>query len=275
MTRGAAGLALRSLSAAALMVVPAAAGAQEGTVAYRHSVRIDAELLEEARARFGGRLPGGRELPTERTNDVVVFFDAGASLMRPVPPSRDGRGGEDRPERAEAIERMRTAGRGGGRMGAIERMMSVRAARESLVEAHVDHEEGTSVERREFLGRTFLIEDRRPDLKWTLTGEQAEFLDRPVQKATTTHDGREIEAWFTFQIPVPSGPAGYGGLPGMILVLSIDGGQEQYSATEVSLGPVGDGVIVAPTEGEVVTREEYRRIVAEKLAELRRVGPGR
>ena len=55
----------------------------------------------------------------------------------------------------------------------------------------------------------------------------------------------------------------------MILVVSIDDGQVQYTATGVSMGPIAEGVIVRPTEGDEVTREEYEEIVAEKLEELR------
>lgn len=263
----------RMFAVAALSLLPTGLAAQEGTIAYRHSVQIDDEMLEQARARFGGRPPQGRELPTERVDEFVLFFNADESLMKPVPPERAGRRGPDG-DRAEAIERMRAAGRGGGRPGGMARMMGMGAVRESLVEAHVTHDDGSSAEQRELLGRTFLIEDVRPSLRWSLTGEQADFLGYVTQKATAEHDGHTVEAWFTFQIPVASGPAVYGGLPGMILVLSIDGGREQYSATEVSLGPVGDGVIVRPAEGEPVTRDEYRRIVEEKLEELRRVGPG-
>ncbi|MEJ2204722.1 MAG: GLPGLI family protein [Gemmatimonadota bacterium] len=87
-------------------------------------------------------------------------------------------------------------------------------------------------------------------------------------------DSSTIEAWFTPQIPVPGGPAMYGGLPGMILVVSVDEGQEQYNATAVSLTAVAEGVIVRPTEGDVVSRERYEEIVAEKLEELRTVGGG-
>jgi GLPGLI family protein len=150
-----------------------------------------------------------------------------------------------------------------------------RRDRETIVEAHVDYDEGTIVESREFLGRRFLIEDEQPSFRWKLTGEQADFLGYVVQKATAQQDSSTVEVWFTPQIPVPGGPAMYGGLPGMILVVSVDDGKEQYTATAISLTKVADGVIVTPTEGEKVTRERYEQIVAEKLEELRRVGSDR
>ncbi len=89
-----------------------------------------------------------------------------------------------------------------------------------------------------------------------------------VQEATAVHNGAEIEAWFTPQIPVQAGPADFGGLPGLILVLSVDGGHLLYSATEVNLEGLGDVEIAPPTEGDMVTREEYEALVAEKIEEI-------
>lgn len=245
--------------------------AQEGTIVYTHSVEV--EIPEEMRARFEGRGPdrgqrGGRPggpgaLPRTRTSEVAVFFDGKASLMKPIPREP----GEGRP-----------GGPGGDRAQAFQRRMRERSAargdRETLVGVYTDLAVGTTVEGREFLTRSFLIEGERPQYAWRLSGEQAEFLGYLTQKATAEHEGHTIEAWFTPQIPIMGGPGSFGGLPGMILVVSVDGGEEQYSATAVSLSEVAEGVIVAPTEGEVYSREAYEEMVAEKLEELRRTRGG-
>ena len=140
---------------------------------------------------------------------------------------------------------------------------------EILQQAYVNSEDGTVVETYEFMGRTFRIPGAQLSYTWRLSGEQSEFLGYTVQKATAEQDSTAIEAWFTPEIPVSGGPATFGGLPGMILVVSVDDGETQYSATEDSMNPIAEGVIVKPTEGDGVTREEYRKIVAEKLEELR------
>ncbi len=132
----------------------------------------------------------------------------------------------------------------------------------------MDHDAGTSVERRDFLGRTFLIEGEREPLPWRLTDEQAEFLGYPCMKATLQRDSSTVEAWFTPQIPVSAGPEQYGGLPGLILVLSENDGRRTFVATEVSLDGLGEDTIEAPTEGRRVTQEEFDRIVAEKMEEM-------
>jgi GLPGLI family protein len=89
-----------------------------------------------------------------------------------------------------------------------------------------------------------------------------------VQKATAVLDSTVIEAWFTSEIPVSTGPGLFGGLPGLILVVSVDDGDETFSATEISLGDLEEGVITVPEDGQKVTREEYEEIVAEKLEEI-------
>jgi hypothetical protein len=247
------------------LLLPGALVAQEGTIAYTHAVKLDLVLPPEMRARLEAR--GGREglLPTERVNDVVLLFNGSESLMKPVPPDPEARSPGGPPGLRDHRE---------GMMTRMRRSSASRRDRETVVEAYVRYDEGSIVEAREFLGRMFLIEDDRPAFQWKLAGEQAEYLGYVVQKATTQRDSSSIEAWFTPQIPVPGGPAMYGGLPGMILVVSVDEGQEQYNATAVSLTAVAEGVIVRPTEGDVVSRERYEEIVAEKLEELRTVGGG-
>jgi GLPGLI family protein len=55
--------------------------------------------------------------------------------------------------------------------------------------------------------------------EWIITDELDEFLGYKIQKAfyeTNTRNGK-VYAWFTTDIPIPSGPFRYNGLPGLIL----------------------------------------------------------
>lgn len=257
---------LRRLLPGLLLAVPTVVQAQAGTIAFQHSVRV--EIPEELRSRMDFR-GGGGDFPTERTSEVVLLFNEGESLMRPVPGSESGGLRREQARPAEAMDGRRTA-----MLSRMRMRSSARSDRETLTQAYSRFEEGTLVEARDFLGRTFLIHDRRPEYAWRVTGEQAEYLGYLVQKATAVQDSTRIEAWFTPQIPVPGGPGTYGGLPGMILVVSVDEGRSQYTATAISLAVIAEGVIVPPSDGEEVSREEYERIVEEKLEELRTVGGG-
>jgi len=140
--------------------------------------------------------------------------------------------------------------------------------------AFTDLGDGSYVEVREFLGRTFRISEDRPTFAWRLTGEEAKFLGYPVYQAIAKQDSTTIEAWFTPSIPVSAGPAQYGGLPGLILTLAVDSNRVVYSATAVdTTTPVEK--IKAPSDGSKVTRAEYDKIVADKQAEMMKARRGR
>jgi GLPGLI family protein len=118
------------------------------------------------------------------------------------------------------------------------------------------------------MGRTFLIKDEQPSLAWKLTGEQSEFDGYVVHRATAVRDSSNIEAWFAPEIPVAVGPGPFGGLPGAILVLTIDEGKTTFTATEVLMGTLGEEGIIEPDEGREVTQEEFDEIMEEKRKEL-------
>ena len=109
-----------------------------------------------------------------------------------------------------------------------------------------------------------------PRVDWRITERQHEHLGYPVTVAVGEAEGQDIEAWFAPDVPVSGGPALYGGLPGMILVLSLNGGLTTYAATEISLDGVEDGLIRRPEVGEATSTERYRAIVAENVRDLTR-----
>lgn len=249
---------MKRLIVSALALFPLAASAQSGAILFDRAVRYDFELPERM-----GELR--QQIPTANFSLLILLFNETGSLMTPAPPEEE-EDGQPAP------------GLGRRAVGMIERLRMgspSRSDQEDLLEVYVNNEDGTVAETRKFMGRTFLISDARPAYQWRLSGEQSMFLGFSVQKATTVSDSSVIEAWFTPEIPVSAGPGLFGGLPGMILSVSIDSGHTVYSAKEVNLTSVEDGVIKAPDDGEEVSREEYEEIVAEKLEELKMRRRGR
>ena len=246
-----------------LLLLPSVAMAQEGVVTYDHAVQYDFELPEGMAGRGGrggdragrGAMPPG--LPTESYASVVLLFSGSESVMRRV----------DEEEADDADPQ--TAQRMAGFAARLRMGSSSRSDHETLLAAYADNSDGTLTESIEFMGRTFLINGTRPAFEWRLVGEQSEFLGYLVQKAVAVHDSTTIEAWFTPEIPVSAGPGPYGGLPGLILVLSVDSGHELYSATDLALREIEDGLVTRPAEGEQVSREEYEGLVEEKMEEIR------
>lgn len=138
------------------------------------------------------------------------------------------------------------------------------------------------VEQQEFFDKKFLIEGDQPLGAWKFTGRQEKVLNYTCMEAVCVkNDSITIRAWFTSEVPVSAGPAGIGGLPGLILKVDIDDGQTVLVAEEVLLEAVAEGDIEKPTKGKAVSREDFEQIVREKRAEMREMrgegggrGPG-
>ncbi|MEQ8927036.1 MAG: GLPGLI family protein [Fulvivirga sp.] len=124
------------------------------------------------------------------------------------------------------------------------------------------------VEKRDFLGRTFLIKDQIEKQAWKITTDTKDILGYTCQKATYTQDSTEITAWYTTQIPLPIGPSKYTGLPGAVLEVSIDNGEVTYTANSLDLSSDYSDEIIAPKKGKEVSREEFNTIRDEKLKEM-------
>jgi GLPGLI family protein len=295
---------MKTILSLCLLLVPAAVAAQEGSVTYDHTVvfgfanpdaqpaqgdsaQSDSAQADSAQANGEGR--GGEDarrgqaarggaavmrgrggaisgfrmpegMPTNSFASVVLRFNAYESVMAQA---------EETEEAEDAVAPSSEMDRHIVGMGARLRMMSpVRSDQETLIGAYSNITDGTLVQEFVFMGRTFRIKDMLPTYEWRLVAEQSDFMGYMVMKAETEYDGRTIEAWFTPQVPVAAGPGRFGGLPGLILVLSVNRGEELYSATSVDLGEL-DIVIAPPEDGDEISREEYEKIVEEKLEELR------
>ena len=175
---------MKTFVTALLLCLPLVALAQQGTVLYEETIRLEIELPPEAKHME-------KQFPTENTARKHLYFDGAVSLMKPAPEEEK----EDGQLEAES---------GGMRIRMVAQRMNE--------EIYTDFDAGTQVEQRDFLGRTFLIRDAPPELAWRLTEERSEFLGYLCQKAVTTvRDSIQVEAWFTPEIPVPAGPRRDGG----------------------------------------------------------------
>ncbi|NND88569.1 MAG: GLPGLI family protein [Flavobacteriaceae bacterium] len=82
-----------------------------------------------------------------------------------------------------------------------------------------------------------------------------------------------VTAWYTPQIPVQNGPSEYGGLPGLILEMNVY--RTTILCSKLVMNPKDAEKIEAPSKGQEVTREEYNKIVKEKVEEMRENFRGR
>lgn len=221
-----------------LLFLTVSAYAQEGTILYDRTVKIEIELPPEMESMRD-------QIPTENTTAMMLLFNEFESVMQAAP------------QEESETEDIRGSGF----------VMRMGRSREENI-TYINHDEGQIIEKRDFMGRTFLIEDDVPMLSWKLTGEQSEYMGWAVQKATAVRDSSMIEAWFSPQIPIMAGPERFNGLPGAILVLSVDEGKLSFRATDISMDALAEDAIIAPKDGRKVSQEEFDEIVEEKMKEM-------
>lgn len=166
---------------------------------------------------------------------------------------------------------------------------------------------------QEFFGKQFLITDTLPKLEWKLENESKQIGQYVAFKATAVKkldntdwqsmrrrnrsnddEKKDVEAakdstssifdeieipkeiiitaWYTPQIPVSQGPGEYHGLPGLILEVHAD--RTTILCSKIVMNPKDAEAIKKPTKGTKVTREEYNKIVKEKVEEMQEMYSG-
>ncbi|MBT8262279.1 MAG: GLPGLI family protein [Bacteroidia bacterium] len=144
--------------------------------------------------------------------------------------------------------------------------------------------ENKIVRETEIMSKPFLIKDVPEKRKWELTKETKSIGEYTCLKATSTEEIEEqifsseldsvttatrlvtTTAWYTLDIPVQHGPDEYWGLPG--LILEISDGDQTILCSKIVLNPEKADEIIAPKNGKVVTRDEFREIQDKKMKEM-------
>ena len=154
-------------------------------------------------------------------------------------------------------------------------MVRIRMSRQTN-EIYRDFANKKGVDMRDMFGKQYLIEKELAPVAWKLTGESKNIQGYACQKATL-HDekgDRNIEAWFTPNIPCPSGPESFGQLPGLILELSIDEGATTFTVTSLELKTLEADAIQIPEKGKKITQEKYDKMMEERMREMNGNGSG-
>ena len=135
--------------------------------------------------------------------------------------------------------------------------------------------EKQEIRQSDILGKLFLVIDSIKPSEWVLQKETKNIGEYVCFKATQTYTvenretGEEIEkemiAWYTPQIPMPIGPMGHGGLPG--LILEVKSGDVIYLCNQIILNPKKGVIIALPSIGKKVSLEEFNKIKEQKLQE--------
>jgi GLPGLI family protein len=233
------------VSACLFLTLVSQAQVKEGRIVY--------ERVSQMPARFFSNNPElANQIPKSRTDHFELLFANNQSLYQFLP---------------SATEEQTTFSGGG-------QVIQVRGGNNDVVYYNLD--KGQTVAQRDFMDNEFIVADTIRKFAWKLTDETKKVLNYTVRKAITTRvnpsmrmsmengemkrtevlDTVPVAAWFTTDIPVSVGPDFAGQLPGAILELDINNGQQVYKATELS-PKVAVAKIKEPNKGKKVTQAEF------------------
>lgn len=104
------------------------------------------------------------------------------------------------------------------------------------------------------LDETLAYQDKF-DLQWELTDRELQILGYHCKSAKVSFRGRNYTAFFTEDIPVNDGPYKFYGLPGLILKLTSD--DEEYDFTAVAIEKNMINLDLDLRNSIITTREKY------------------
>jgi len=142
--------------------------------------------------------------------------------------------------------------------------------------------------KRDMMGKLFLIKDDLEKLDWKLEDETKKIgayqcykatakRMRRIQNTLSTMNSEEekgepkeeeitITAWYTPEIPISNGPGNYGGLPG--LILEVNDGEENILCSKIVLNPKKEIEIKEPAKGKIIKEQEFEHIMEKKIREM-------
>ena len=209
-----------------------------GSVIYEQVVQLDIQLEGDA-AQYADLLP------KESKSEKILYFSEEASLFE-----------NHHTENPEEALNMQEEG-----------TVVIKMA-EPDNKIFTDLKEGEQIEQKEFMSRMFLIKEESKKGGWKLSGKQKVILDYPCQQAIASEDEKVVVAWFTPSLAVPAGPGRFGNLPGLVLEVNIDEGQQVILAKSIKLKQLDKALLKKPNKGKEVTEEEFQAIVEEKMKEM-------
>ncbi len=120
-------------------------------------------------------------------------------------------------------------------------------------------------QKKTYSGELYLIKDTLIN-DWKISNKTKLIGKYKCYKATKKlYKNQIITAWFTPVIPVPFGPVGYGGLPGLILEINYLNNSLILKNIKFKNNKIE---IFKPKEGKFVTKKEYKKIRLERRGKL-------
>ena len=199
----------------------------------------------------------GENLDTKQTEVVYLFSSSQASVFM-------NHNAAKAVEIKKNIERMLQS-------GSIDMNKAGHKTSDFPLEIYKNLHEGKTIAKNTLVEKDYIYQESQVPLDWNLTSESKDYSGYQVQKATTSFAGRDYEAWFTLEIPLPDGPYVFSGLPGLIVELYDT--QNHYHFTLLSVEKMEEPKDWELGKVEEVSKEEFREIRAKIMENRNKSNP--
>lgn len=151
-------------------------------------------------------------------------------------------------------------------------------------ELYTNHSDGKAIAKREFMGKSYLIQDSIRVSPWKFGTETKTIQGYVCKQAYYTSESKvnvngnevaekmEITAWYTDQLRPFLGPERFNSLPGAVLAVDVNNAERVLVATKIELRELKKNELKAPSGGTIATQKEFERIVKEQMDKMRANG---
>ena len=216
-------------------------------------------ITYEMKVNLHRNLPPGREdmksmLPEFSTTRYALTFSETQSLYKTLVDEEDD---------------VASFNGGNGRMMMMRRAMNQ--------EIFTDQENQMVTARQEVMGKEYLIEDTLKVSPWKFGSETRTINGYVCRMAYYTDESRpdrkqEVTAWFTDKLRPFLGPERFNSLPGAVLAVDVNGGERVIVVKSVEVRELKKNEMKKPSSGTRVTGAEFRKLMQERMKEMRGQG---
>ena len=144
-------------------------------------------------------------------------------------------------------------------------------AQDNTVWSDFAHDKAVSV--KNVFEQTFLVHDSLRHIRWKITDETRTIAGFNCRRANAIiMDSIYVVAFYTDEILTTGGPESFGGLPGMILGVSLPHQHISWFATKVEAIPIAETQVAAPVKGKKVDNGTLRTTVSSSLKDWGKTG---
>jgi len=133
--------------------------------------------------------------------------------------------------------------------------------RPTSYEVYINRAEGNILNQRSFFKdsstKPCVVSEKTGLIEWIYKDETKKIGSFLAYKATTNFRGRNYNAWFTPEIPLPIGPWKFHGLPGIILEIQDEELGVQFLFSSIQIPFETKDEIKPPSDGDVITLREF------------------